>query len=226
VHIEQGPVLLGEGLALGIVTTIAGGNRHALRVTGQAGHAGTTPMAVRKDALAAAAEMILAIESIGSMQPTLVCTVGILEVKQGSSNVIPGEVEFSLDVRAGDDATRRDAEGGVFTACEIVAQRRGVRFEHRRLNESSVVACTPWVQDRLAESVAAQGLAVRRLASGAGHDAAVLSRVCPVGMLFVRCGAGGVSHNPAETVSAEDAGLAAAAVLDFMRRFRPDDPRG
>jgi hydantoinase/carbamoylase family amidase len=227
-HIEQGPVLLNEGLALGVVTTIAGGNRHAMRVIGHAGHAGTTPMKLRHDALAAACEMVLAIErraapsalGEGRGEGQLVATVGILRVKEGSSNVIPGEVEFSVDIRAGDDATRRAAEDEVFAECAAIASRRGVVAEHARVSESKVVPCTPWVQDLIAESVAAVGVQVRRLPSGAGHDAMVLSEVCAVGMLFVRCGAGGVSHNPAETVTPEDAGLAARALLDLMRRFR------
>lgn len=222
-HIEQGPVLLDAGLALGVVTTISAGNRHAVTVIGEAGHAGTVPMTRRHDALAAAAEMVLAIERRcwaplpGSR---LVGTVGILKVVDGSSNVIPGRIEFSLDIRAGDDTTRIAAENDIFAELEAIAKRRGVRVETKRHSESSVVLCPARMQDLVAESIAAVGLEPRRLPSGAGHDAMMFARVCDVGMMFVRCGAGGVSHNPAETVSEEDAAMAQRAVLEFMRRFR------
>ena len=231
-HIEQGPVLLGEDLALGIVTTICGGNRHAFTVKGDAGHAGTVPMKMRHDAMTAAAEMVLAIErrcspsALGEgrgerkREGSLVGTVGILKLHEGSSNVIPGHVEFSLDIRAGDDATRIAAEDDIFEACEEIARRRGVAVKSVRHSESSVVPCTPRMQDLIAKSVEAVGVEPRFLPSGAGHDAMMLARVCDIGMLFVRCGAGGVSHNPAETVSAEDAGLAASALLHFLRQFR------
>jgi hydantoinase/carbamoylase family amidase len=219
-HIEQGPVLLGEGLALGIVTTISGGNRHAFTVKGEAGHAGTVPMKMRHDAMAAAAEMVLAIEHRCSTGGALVGTVGILKLHEGSSNVIPGHVEFSLDIRAGDDATRIAAEDDIFEACDEVARRRGVAVKYTRHSESSVVPCTPRMQELIAKSVEAVGVEPRLLPSGAGHDAMMLSRVCDIGMMFVRCGAGGVSHHPAETVSAEDAGLAASALLHFLRHFR------
>ncbi len=219
-HIEQGPVLLDAGLALGVVTAIAGGNRHLFRVKGSAGHAGTVPMARRHDALAAASEMVLAIERRCAAAATLVGTVGILKVRDGTSNVIPGEVEFTLDIRAGDDATRIAAEDDVFAECAAIANRRGVVLERTRNSESRVVPCAPWMQDLIAGSIESVGVPARRLPSGAGHDAMVLAEVCDVGMMFVRCGAGGVSHNPAETVSVDDADLAVRAVLAFMRRFR------
>ncbi len=218
-HIEQGPVLLNEGLPLGVVTTISGGNRHLFRVQGAAGHAGTVPMRLRHDALTAAAEMVLAIENRCSSTPTLVGTVGILRVHEGSSNVIPGDVEFSLDIRAGDDATRMAAEDDIFAACAAIAKRRGVEIGTHRHSESSVVPCSPRMQDLIAKSVEAVGVRPTRLPSGAGHDAMILARVCDVGMMFVRCGAGGVSHNPAETVAADDVALAVRAMSEFMRRL-------
>jgi len=221
-HIEQGPVLLDAGLALGVVTTISGGNRHAVAVIGEAGHAGTVPMVRRHDALAAASEMVLAIEkrcAVPVPGSRLVGTVGILRVVDGSSNVIPGRIEFSLDIRAGDDATRIAAEDDIFAELAAIAKRRGVRVEAKRHSESSVVLCPERMQQLVADSIAAVGLEPRRLPSGAGHDAMMFARVCDVGMMFVRCGAGGVSHNPAETVTAEDVELARRAVLQFMRRF-------
>jgi allantoate deiminase len=219
VHIEQGPVLLHEGLALGVVTTIAGGTRHLVRVKGEAGHAGTVPMPMRHDALAAACEMVLEVERRCAAGGSLVGTVGILKVRDGTGNVIPGEVEFTVDIRSAEDAVREAAERDVFAAFEATAARRGVTVEKTKTHGVHAVPCAPWLQDRLAASIEAAGVKARRLPSGAGHDAMIMAEVCDVGMLFVRCGAGGVSHNPAETVTAEDCGVAAEALLDFLRRF-------
>ncbi|NJD89610.1 MAG: allantoate amidohydrolase [Betaproteobacteria bacterium] len=221
VHIEQGPVLLEAGLPLGVVTAIAGGTRHRVTVTGAAGHAGTVPMASRRDALAAAAEMVLAVESRAKSGGGLVGTVGVLEVREGTGNVIPGRVEFTVDIRSGDDAIRLAAERDVFARFEAIAARRGVTVSSRRNHAVNATPCSPRLQELLAESVAAVGAPVRRLASGAGHDAMVLASATEVGMIFVRCGAGGVSHDPAETVAAQDAGLAVAALGEFLSRFRP-----
>jgi hydantoinase/carbamoylase family amidase len=223
VHIEQGPVLLGEGRALGVVTAIAAGARHSMKVIGEAGHAGTVPMKTRHDALAAAAEMIVAIEKRCSAGGSLVGTVGMLEVKDGTGNVIPGEVKFSVDIRAADEETLEAAQRDVFAGLEAIAARRGVRLEGHRTHDVRAVPCAPWLQDRLAASVERTlgGGPARRLPSGAGHDAMILAEVTDVGMMFVRCGAGGVSHNPAETVTAEDAAAARDALLDFLRRFEP-----
>lgn len=225
VHIEQGPVLLDAGCALGVVTTIAGGTRHMLVVRGSAGHAGTVPMSMRHDALAAAAEMVLAIEDRCSAGGSLVGTVGILKVRDGTGNVIPGDVEFSVDIRAGDDATREAAEGEAFERCEEIARRRGVTLQRTRTHQVRAVPCAAWVQDRLAAAIEKSGAEpagrpARRLPSGAGHDAMILAEVTDVGMLFVRCGAGGVSHNPAETITAEDGAAAEAALLAFLRDLR------
>jgi hydantoinase/carbamoylase family amidase len=223
VHIEQGPVLLNEHRALGVVTSIAAGTRHLVKVRGEAGHAGTVPMRMRHDALAAAAEMVLAIESRCSAGGSLVGTVGTLEVKDGTGNVIPGEVQFSADIRAADEDTLRDAARDVFAACEAIAKRRGVAIETvTRTHGVRSVPCAAWLQDRIAASIerVIPGAPALRLASGAGHDAMILAEVTDVGMMFVRCGAGGVSHNPAETVSEDDAAAAIAALLDFLRHFR------
>ena len=218
VHIEQGPVLLNDGVPLGIVTTIAGGTRHAVRVQGEAGHAGTVPMSLRHDALAAAAEMVLAVEARCRAGGSLVGTVGILKVRDGTGNVIPGDVEFTVDIRAGEDAVRHAAENDVFAAFESIARRRGVRVARTRTHEVGAVPCAPWLQDALAASVERAGVRAHRLPSGAGHDAMILAQVSDVGMLFVRCGAGGVSHNPAETITPGDVDTAAVALLDFLRQ--------
>ena len=217
VHIEQGPVLLERGLPLGIVTSIAGGVRVTARVTGQAGHAGTTPMTMRRDAAAAAAEMLLAVEHRCSQAPTLVGTVGMLEVPSGAANVIPGCCEFSLDIRAGDDATRDAAVADVVAQCEAIATRRRVRLELDRTMCVPCAPCAPRLTALLEESVARAGVPPFRLPSGAGHDAMMLQRITDVCMLFVRCGNGGVSHNPMETMTAADADLAARVFMDFVR---------
>lgn len=221
VHIEQGPVLLDEGLPLGVVTAIAGGTRHRVTVAGAAGHAGTVPMARRRDALAAAAEMVLAVEARAKLQPGLVGTVGMLEVRDGTGNVIPGEVSFTVDIRSGEDAVREAAEREVFAAFDAIAARRGVKVLASRNHATRATPCSPRLQDLLAESVAATGCAVRRLASGAGHDAMAFPPVCPIAMLFVRCGANGISHHPDETMSAEDAEIATAVLLDFLEHYEP-----
>jgi hydantoinase/carbamoylase family amidase len=220
IHIEQGPVLLNEGHALGVVTSIAAGTRHLLRVTGEAGHAGTVPMAMRHDALAAAAEMVLALER--AAQAPLVATVGILRVRDGTGNVIPGEVEFTADVRAPDGERLRAGREAMFAACREIAARRGVALQIDKTHEVAAAPCAPRLQDAIAAAIerAIPGKPARRLASGAGHDAMILAGVTEVGMMFVRCGAGGVSHNPAETVSSGDAALAIVALLDFIRHYR------
>jgi hydantoinase/carbamoylase family amidase len=224
IHIEQGPVLLGQGAALGVVTSIASGSRYTLNVRGDAGHAGTVPMPVRRDALAAAAEMVLAIEQSARSSAGAVGTVGVLRVKDGTGNVIPGEVEFTADIRAPDDARRRAVESLAFAALEKIAAHRGVALKKTRTHEVHAVPCAPWLQDQLAAAIERCGLAPLRLPSGAGHDAMILAEVTDVGMMFVRCGAGGVSHNPAETVTAEDAALAIQALLDFLRGFTSTKP--
>jgi hydantoinase/carbamoylase family amidase len=219
VHIEQGPVLLDAGLPLGVVTAIAAGTRHKVRVVGEAGHAGTVPMAMRHDALAAAAEMVSAVEATAKATEGLVGTVGLLEVKDGTGNVIPGEVSFTADLRSIDEGVKDAAVADVLAAFDAIAARRGVKVEAVRTHGARATRCSPRLQDILAESVAAVGVPVRRLASGAGHDAMIVAEVAEVAMLFVRCGAGGVSHNPAETITAGDAGLAQSALLDFFRRL-------
>jgi len=220
VHIEQGPVLLDRGAALGVVTSIAGGSRHLVTVRGEAGHAGTVPMPMRRDAMAAAAEMVLAVEACAT-RAELVGTVGIVQARNGTGNVIAGEVEFTVDLRAPDDARRRALETEVLGQFDAIAARRGVKVEAVKRHEVRAAPCAPWLQDQVAASIVSAGAEPMRLPSGAGHDAMILAEVVDVGMMFVRCGAGGVSHNPAETVSEEDAALAARALLEFVRNFKP-----
>jgi len=227
-HIEQGPVLLDEALPVGVVTAIAGGARMRVAVTGLAGHAGTVPMGSRRDALAAAAEMVLAVERVASAPgaggAALVGTVGTIEVRPGAINVIPQDVSFTVDVRSGDDAARASATGALRAAFDAIATRRGVKVTSDVFYELPAAPCDPSLQEALAASIARRGLPVRRLPSGAGHDAMVFPPVCPIAMLFVRCGAGGISHHPDETMTAADAEVATAVFLDFLETWTPRAP--
>jgi len=222
VHIEQGPVLLDRDLPLGVVSSIAGSVRRRITVTGTASHAGTTPMAMRRDALTAAAEVVLAVERRCAdprhADRALVGTVGTLAVPQGATNVVPGRCVFSLDVRAADDATRDAAIADLDAEFQRIARQRGVELDLSETMRVPCAACSPQLRQRLAASVAAAGVPVLELPSGAGHDAMVLARITEVGMLFVRCGNGGISHNPLETMAAGDADIAARVLLDFLRR--------
>lgn len=218
-HIEQGPVLLNEGLSLGVVTGIAGAQRCTVFVTGLAGHAGTVPMGARQDALAAAAEMVLAVERIAGATPELVATVGRLQVLPGAVNVIPQDVIFSIDVRSGSDSLRCAAMGEIEAACEQIAARRQVALRSEPLYVADAAPCHPLLQDCLAQAIAARGLPVRHLPSGAGHDAMVFPAIAPSAMLFVRCGNGGISHHPDETMTAADAQIATEVLLDTLLRL-------
>jgi OHCU decarboxylase len=220
-HIEQGPVLEAEGLPLGIVTSIAGASRYALEISGDAGHAGTVPMALRRDALAAAAEAVLLVERSCAARPDLVGTVGQLTVSPGAVNVIPGAARLSLDIRAPTDASRRAATEEVLRGIEEVCRRRGVSLRATRTHDVAATACAPWLMTQLEAAIVAQGVRPLQLPSGAGHDAMALAALCDVGMLFVRC-KGGISHNPAESIAAEDAEIGARALLHFIRHFNAD----
>lgn len=220
VHIEQGPVLEGENLPLGVVTGIVGQNRLRVMVLGEAGHAGTVPMTLRRDALAGAAELILAIERVAreNEADNMVATVGRIEAFPGAINVIPGRVGFSLDLRSSTDALRLGALELIRDAARRIASRRKLDIVFEPFYETQTTACAPEFQDLLAEAVTALGQRAIRLPSGAGHDAQVMAKFCPAAMLFVRC-RGGISHNPAEFVSEADMGLATAALIGFIERL-------
>ncbi len=220
-HIEQGPVLLNEGLAVGVVTAIAGATRMRLNVTGLAGHAGTVPMGARQDALAAAAEMILFVERFCTDNAGLVGTVGKLSVKPGAINVIPQDVEFTIDVRSGDDATRAVALNAFATELPAIAKRRNVTLAIETLYDAGAALCDPALQKQFEVAIAAQGISPRYLPSGAGHDAMVFPVVAPMAMLFVRCGNNGISHHPDETMTAEDAEIATSVLLHFFEHYQP-----
>jgi allantoate deiminase len=219
-HIEQGPVLEAEGLPIGVVTAINGASRFLVDLAGEAGHAGTVPMALRKDALAAAAEMILAIERRGAATPELVATVGLIEALPGAVNVIPGAARFTIDIRAPADGVRAEAIGDVESQLGAIAKQRGIGLAMRRTYDAPGATCAPWLVEGLEAAVARTGIRPRRLPSGAGHDGLAMVDLCPIGMLFVRC-KGGISHNPVEEVAAEDAAAAVGVLLDFLRHIEP-----
>jgi allantoate deiminase len=214
VHIEQGPVLDSEGLPLGVVTAIAGQSVAAVAFTGRAGHAGTTPMALRRDALAGAAELVLAAERVARETPDLVATAGRLSVPRSAANVVPGRAEMTLDVRHADDAVRERALVELRAAAREIAERRGLAEEWDERTVAAT-ACAPALVARLARAVQAAGAPVRELVSGAGHDAMTMASVTDVAMLFVRC-AGGVSHHPDESVREADVALAVQAATHFV----------
>ena len=218
VHIEQGPVLLEEGLPVGIVSAIAGSVRSTVTITGTAGHAGTVPMARRHDAAAAAAELVLYVERRCAQEP-IVGTVGQLFVPNGATNIIPGRCELTLDIRAGDDAVRDAAVSDVAAEITRIAARRGVSIASREVQRTATVPCSPRLQSLLADAVARAGITPRHLPSGAGHDGMMFDGLTDVAMLFVRCGNGGVSHSPREIITAEDADIAARVMLDAVLRL-------
>jgi allantoate deiminase len=219
-HIEQGPVLEAANQPLGVVTAIASIQRLMATVTGEAGHAGTVPMGFRKDALAASAEMILAVERIARSRPGMVGTVGRIEAMPGAINVIPGEVRFSLDLRAPGDEARRAGVAEIVAAIEDIARARGVTLALSSGYEEHAAACHPAIRAGLAAAIRSIGHAPVELTSGAGHDAMVFGDLCPMGMLFLRC-KGGISHNPGESITEEDADAALAAMLAFVRALDP-----
>jgi allantoate deiminase/N-carbamoyl-L-amino-acid hydrolase len=223
VHIEQGPVLLDAGRALGVVTSIAGCVRMLVTITGHAGHAGTVPMTLRRDAAAAAAEIVLAVEKRCSDVPGLVGTVGRLEVPGGAINVIPGCCELSIDIRAGSDALRDNAVSDVLAEIERIAARRSVGIHVRRVLDAAGAPCNATMQRQIAAAIrrTTGEAAPPHLPSGAGHDAMKMATITPIGMLFVRCGNGGISHHPDELLDAGDAAVAARAFTDFLLHFEP-----
>ncbi|HEU4852974.1 MAG TPA: allantoate amidohydrolase [Telluria sp.] len=221
VHIEQGPVLLERGLPLGVVTAIAGSSRFLVEVTGVASHAGTTPMTMRRDAAAAAAEVVLLVERRCSGHDALVGTVGQLEVPGGSVNVIPGRCSFSLDIRAADDAARLSAVKDILAGIDEICARRGIDASVRQVVAANAAPCAPWLMEQLGDAVARAGVPRFDLLSGAGHDAMAMAAITDVAMLFTRCGNGGISHNPLETMTADDSDIAAQVLLDFLRNFKP-----
>ena len=218
-HIEQGPVLEREGLAVGTVTGIAAQLRYRITLRGEAGHAGTMPMSYRRDALAGAAQMVRAIERIGLEDDAdLVATVGVMHALPGAANVVPGEARFTIDIRSGDQQRRDRAATEIIAALKQIAEDRGLSLGIDLVHDLPASPCDPGLMDMLDAATRDAGQPVRRLVSGAGHDAMVMSALCPTAMLFIRC-SGGVSHNPAEHVEADDAETALQVMLGFIERM-------
>jgi len=217
-HIEQGPVLEAEHLQLAVVEGIIGQTRLEFRFTGQANHAGTTPMRLRHDALAAAAEWIVTVESIAGSEIGFVATVGKLDLKPNAANVVPGEVDLSLDLRHMSDLTRSHWVRYLVNAAQTAAHKRGVEVEWREKFDQSAVAMDPWLTAQLAEALQGAGFPPKRMPSGAGHDAMVMAARVPAAMLFLRS-PGGISHHPDEAVREEDVAAALLVGGRFLERL-------
>jgi len=220
-HIEQGPVLEAQNLSVGVVTAIAGATRLAASLTGMAGHAGTVPMRLRRDALAGAAECVVAIEDFCKTdEGGLVGTVGYIHAAPGATNVIPGQVSFTMDIRASTDAHRKLAVADIVRQIEAIAKRRNLSLQLDVTHENRTVPCAPWLRAQVAEAIASEGFRVFELPSGAGHDGMAMIDIADVGMIFVRC-RGGVSHHPDEHVELADADAGARVLLRLIENFRP-----
>jgi allantoate deiminase len=214
-HIEQGPALEARGVPLGVVTGISGQTRAMLRFSGTPGHAGTVPMELRRDALAAAAELVVEVEAVARETPGLVATVGDITVLPGAPNVIAGQADVVIDVRHPEDPDRIRAVTRLRERAGEIAAARGIECAWDPLHEQAAVRCDPGLSERMWQAVEDVGVQPHALASGAGHDAATMAQIAPVAMLFVRC-AGGVSHHPDESVSEADAQLAVDALTRFV----------
>ena len=221
-HIEQGPVLEEQNLPVGIVTSIAGARRFVIRLEGMAGHAGTVPMNMRRDPLVAAAHLVIDIEKI-AQRNNIVATVGRIESFPGAVNVIPGACEFSLDVRSGQDNSRDFSVDQILKQINDVCSARNIKYTINEIHNASAVKCASWIQ-RLSEQVIInQGYVPASLMSGAGHDAMAFDGVTDIGMLFLRC-AGGVSHNPAESVTLDDVNVGLNIYSDLIEQVCMHQP--
>ena len=221
VHIEQGPVLETRNQPLGVVTAIVGQTYLNIEFLGEAGHAGTVPMPLRRDALAGAAEAMLLGETLArDTKGEVVATVGRIVVAPGATNVIPANVVVIFDIRSGSETARAKLAEALKSGVRAIADRRHLGLTITSTREVATTPCHPLIQDQFADAVRALGAEPLRLGSGAGHDGQAMAKLCPVGMLFVRC-RGGISHNPMEYASPRDLGLAVAALIGFIERFEP-----
>jgi allantoate deiminase len=218
IHIEQGPVLEQLGHPVGLVGAIAGQSRLTAVFHGKANHAGTTPMGLRRDALAGAAEWVLAVERTAASTAGMVATVGRVDVRAAASNVIPGEVSVSLDARHAVDAVRGAAVESMIAAAREIAARRGLTVSIERLLDQASVAMDAGMTGMLERAVAGAGFAAHRMSSGAGHDAMIMARRMPAAMLFLRS-PGGVSHHPDESVMAEDVAAGLKVGVGFLEEM-------
>jgi allantoate deiminase len=220
-HIEQGPVLECESLPVGVVTAISGATRLAASLIGMAGHAGTVPMLLRRDALAGAAECIVAIEAFcRTDEGGLVGTVGYIHAMPGATNVIPGQVSFTIDIRSASDAYRKLAVADIVRQIETIASRRKLSLQVDVTHDNRTVPCAPWLRRQVADAIAGEGYRVFELPSGAGHDGMAMIDVADVAMVFVRC-RGGISHHPDEHTDMSDVDAGARVLLRLIENFRP-----
>jgi hydantoinase/carbamoylase family amidase len=217
-HIEQGPVLEQEGVDLGIVTGIAGLLGFRVRLTGEANHAGTTPMTARRDALAGAARIVLALRDEARLHGDMTANVGMLSVAPGGFNVIPGTAEFTIDARAGDAETFVRVEAFVGETLERVAAEEQLELEVATTHRKQPTPLDPGLQELLAAAASEEGASVRRMPSGAGHDAMVLAKYVPAAMLFVPSRAG-ISHSPDEYTAPEQCELGARVLTGTVRQL-------
>ena len=202
-HIEQGPVLENLGRPLGVVEAIVGQNRLEFTFSGQANHAGTTPMNLRRDALAAAVQWIVAVENLARRTADLVATVGFVEANPGATNVIAGEARATLDIRHASDRARTEALDELIRQAETIVAQRGVTVKWRTLLSQNAVAMDPFLSEQIEQAIQKAGCEPHRMASGAGHDAMILAEKIPAAMMFLRT-PGGISHDPAESVHLDD----------------------
>lgn len=223
VHIEQGPVLEIENLPLGVVTSIAGQSRFHVTVSGEAGHAGTVPMTMRRDALAAAAEMMLAVEDVAraGRDDHMVATVGRLSLEPGAVNVIPRRASFTLDLRAESDPPRAAATAEIRRRFGAICEKRNVSYLMDRYHDTPTTPCAERLRNAFGRAVDDLGIPVCRLTSGAGHDGHAVHALCDIAMLFVRC-RGGISHNPNEYADVADVGLAVEALVGAVSALAAD----
>jgi allantoate deiminase len=215
-HIEQGPWLESKDLQLGVVSAIAGRTRARLELRGEAGHAGTVPMALRRDPLVVAARVVQRVDAIARGLEDVVATVGELVVEPGAANVVPGRVTLSIDLRAADDETRLGAWEEIAAELGRLAAAGEVELRALELEHTPAVECDPRMRALLRSAAAALGVDAPPVMSGAGHDAVVLSELTPVAMLFVRS-PGGVSHHPDESVRPQDIAVALDVLEEFVR---------
>jgi allantoate deiminase len=217
-HIEQARQLEAGAARLGLVDAIAGSVRLHFEINGRADHSGATPMRIRSDALAAASELVLAVEETGRRHRSTVATVGRIQVQPNNATTIPGEVTLWVDVRDVDPDLQRRAARRVLDVSTEIAARRGVRLAHDVLSEQPPIVLSAWPRAILYEERRARGLAYRVLSSGAGHDAAVVARRAPSAMVFIPC-VEGISHSPREQASPEDIALAIEVLCSTLRRI-------
>lgn len=215
VHIEQGPVLEQRDQAVGVVTALTGIERQRMIVTGKAGHAGTTPMPGRRDALVGAAEMVVEADRILNATQDFVGVVGKLEVRPNAVNVIPAEVSFTLELRSPFAEVREKGRKEILEACQRLAQARGLELSSEPTYQAEAVACAEWLIEALESACQACHEPAERMFSGAGHDGLAMHDLTDIGMLFVRC-KDGLSHHPDEAISIEDADRATRVLMRFL----------